>query len=68
MKRVWETDELLEHWALTQQERELAAKAKTETITLGSAHETENIVRLEQPGISSSLLTVSRRRICQVRV
>ena len=37
MKRVWETDELLEHWSLTQEERELAAKSKTETITLGFA-------------------------------
>ena len=37
MKRLWERDELVEHWSLTEEELALAQKFKTNTGPLGFA-------------------------------
>lgn len=37
MKRIWESDELLEHWGLTSEERALAIDTKSEANSLGFA-------------------------------
>ncbi len=37
MRRMWERDELVEHWSLTEEKRALAQKFKTNTGLLGFA-------------------------------
>jgi hypothetical protein len=37
MKRVWQTDELLEHWGLSPQERDLALNDKTDAVAISFA-------------------------------
>jgi hypothetical protein len=37
MKRVWQTDELLQHWGLSPDERDLALTDKTDAVAIGFA-------------------------------
>ncbi len=37
MKRVWQTDELLQHWGLSPEERDLALTDKTDAVAVGFA-------------------------------
>lgn len=37
MKRVWQTDELLEHWGISPEERDMALTDKTDAVAIGFA-------------------------------